>query len=249
MRPDSARRFLVVAARRSGSNMLCTILGAHPDVLCHHELFNPGGVYVALERRDGPAPFGDVAARDRDPFGFLDRVWSAADGRACVGFKITPAQMRDDVYDALLADAGIAKIVLYRRNVVRAFVSERIAQTLGQWEAYDAAALARGRPRVRVAADELVRYADDVRAFYDRTTGRLAATGQGWLALHYESLTALETQRRAFAYLGVTPPAAPFAARSVRQNPGPLAQLIANHDELAAALRGHPLARALERSD
>ena len=28
--------------------MLCTLLGSHRDVLCHHELFNPDGAYYAL---------------------------------------------------------------------------------------------------------------------------------------------------------------------------------------------------------
>ena len=36
------------------------------------------------------------------------------------------------------------------------------------------------------------------------------------------------------------------SARSVRQNPEPLAALIEDHAELAAALRGGPLADALE---
>ena len=40
--------------------MLCTLLGSHPDVLCHHELFNPTGVYYALELRDTPFDLGTI---------------------------------------------------------------------------------------------------------------------------------------------------------------------------------------------
>ncbi|HJU39255.1 MAG TPA: hypothetical protein VJ724_06745, partial [Tahibacter sp.] len=129
-----ARRFVVLSARRCGSNRLCTILDAHPAIVCHHELFNPAGVFVALAQRGDPAPFGGVAARERDPRAFLQAVWAMPGPHACVGFKITPDQVPADVFDALLADRGIAKIVLHRRNVVRAFVSERIAERVGQWE-------------------------------------------------------------------------------------------------------------------
>jgi LPS sulfotransferase NodH len=239
-----ARRFVVLAARRSGSNMLCTILGAHPAVVCHHELFNPRGVFVALERRAAPAPFGGLDARERDPHAFLRDVWRMPGKHACVGFKITPRQMPHDVFDALLADHGIAKIVLRRDNVVRALVSERIAERVDQWEVYDAGSLAVDKPRVRVTADEVQRYAADVDAYYADIAQRLA--DQPHLTLRYESLAELTTQNRAFDFLDVARVAAPIAARSVRQNPEPLAALIENHAELAAALRGGPLADALE---
>ena len=240
--PD-ARRFIVLSARRSGSNMLCTILGAHPAVVCHHELFNPRGVFVALEHRGEAEPFGGVAARERDPYAFLETMWNAPGAHACVGFKITPQQMPLDVFDALLADRGVGKIVLRRDNVVRAFVSERIAECVDQWEVYDTAALAHDKPRVHVAPDDLKRYARAVDAYYAEIARRLR--DQEWLDLRYESLAGIDAQNRAFDFLGVARVTAPIAARSVRQNPEPLATLIDNHAELADALRGHSLAEAL----
>ena len=33
--------------------MLCTLLGSHPEILCHHEVFNPSGIFYALYYRDG----------------------------------------------------------------------------------------------------------------------------------------------------------------------------------------------------
>ena len=36
-------RFVILAAPRSGSNLLCTLLDSHPEILCHHEVFNPVG--------------------------------------------------------------------------------------------------------------------------------------------------------------------------------------------------------------
>ena len=51
--------------------MLCTLLGSHRDVLCHHELFNPDGAFYALELRDGSFDLGGIGERDRDPLAFL----------------------------------------------------------------------------------------------------------------------------------------------------------------------------------
>ena len=44
--PATPRRFVILAARRSGSNLLCSLLGSHPHVRCHHELFNPNGIFT-----------------------------------------------------------------------------------------------------------------------------------------------------------------------------------------------------------
>jgi hypothetical protein len=241
--PERPTRFVVLSARRAGSNMLCTILGAHPDVLCHHELFNPRGVFVALELR-GQTPPGDVAARDADPLAFLARAWADDRGRPCVGFKMTLYQ-QPDVLAAVLADPEVAKLVLRRDDLVQAFVSERIAEALDQWEVYDPRDLVRERPRVHVDPDALRAHAAATRAYYDDVTGRMAASGQPWIELRYEALTELDEQRRAFAFLGVRPPDEPLAPRSVRQNGAPLTALLANHAELVAELRGDPLARYL----
>ncbi len=244
--PERRPRFVVLSARRAGSNMLCTILGAHPDVLCHHELFNPRGIFVALELRHAQ-PLGDLATRDRDPLAFLARAWAADApdlGRRWVGFKMTDRQ-QPVVLAAVLDDPDVAKLVLRRDDPVRAFVSERIAEVLDQWEVYDSRDLARERPRVRVDPEELRAHIAATRGYYDEITGRMAASGQRWLELRYEALTDLDEQRRAFAFLGARPPDVPFAPRSVRQNGAPLAALITNYDELVRALQGGPLARFL----
>lgn len=58
--PGTPTRFVILAASRTGSNMLCAILDWHPAVLCHHELFNPTGIYYALPLRDGDFSLGTL---------------------------------------------------------------------------------------------------------------------------------------------------------------------------------------------
>jgi LPS sulfotransferase NodH len=123
-------RFVIFAAPRTGSNLLCGLLNAHPDILCHHGLFNPKGIHYARDHRDF-AP--DISDRDADPLRFLDRIWAAAAGRRAVGFKMNRGENGVTV-DAMLRDLAVKKILLKRRNRVRAFVSETIAEMTGLWE-------------------------------------------------------------------------------------------------------------------
>lgn len=242
----SVGRFVVLSARRAGSNMLCTILGAHPQVLCHHELFNPRGIFVALELR-GRAPAWELAARDADPLGFLAQVWAAPHGRSRIGFKMTLRQA-PTVLDAVLDDPGIDKLVLRREDLLRAFVSERIAEALDEWEVYAPEALTRQRPRVAVDPAALRSHVAGTHAYYEDVTGRLRDRGHRFIELRYEALETADEQRRMFAFLGVPPPPQPLPARSVRQNPEPLRALVDDYEALARALRGDPLERFLEPS-
>ena len=242
MTGTAPRRFVILAARRSGSNLLCSLLGSHPDVRCHHELFNPSGIFTALDERDDATPADALAARDRDPLGFLDRVWRDARGAQALGFKMTPDQA-PGVLAHVLGDTGIAKIVLRRHNPLRQLVSERIADATGRWEAYDdAPPLA--RPRVHVDAVELVEHAARVDAFHAGIDAALLRSGQSSLSLRYEWLFDPDEQARLLAFLGLRPQ--PLRTRSVHQNPEPLDRLLANAPALRNALAGTPLARVFD---
>jgi LPS sulfotransferase NodH len=240
-------RFVILAAPRTGSNMMCTLLGSHPDVLCHHELFNPRGVFYALELRDGSFDLGGIDERDREPLAFLERVWSADLGHTHVGFKMTHRQ-NEAVLAAVLRDADVRKIVLRRENRVRTFVSKRISEELDQWEVYSEADLNGERPRVHVDVDALRESIAENEDYYSELEQVLEATGQPFLRVSYEQLVAGE-RARVLEFLDV-PDAARAAAklrmRSVRQNPAPLRELVTNFGELETALAGTTLAADLE---
>lgn len=242
---ETVRRFVILSARRSGSNLLCTLIDSHPDALCHHELFNPRGIFTALDLRDTSTPLHDIAARARDPIAYLAEVWRHARGHACVGFKMTPEQY-PEILQAVLEDGGIAKIVLRRNNPLRTLVSERIAELTGRWEAYagEDACEEEPHPRVHIEYDELDRHVRSVKAFYDGLTDAMRRSGQHWLELGYESLFDAEEQRRICAFLGLSPRV--LRARSVRQNPEPLERLLDNADALRQSLAATPLARVFD---
>lgn len=235
-------RFVVLAAPRTGSNLLCTLLDSHPDVLCHHEIFNPDGVFYATSLR-GRFQLGSCTERDADPLEFLDRVWKAELGRAAVGFKMTRGQAAV-VMDAVVGDAGVKKIVLRRRNAVKTYVSERIAQQTGCWEAYSNAELPARTPRIRVDPRALSEHVEMNARFYAVLERAMTATGQGWHGLDYEDVFDGGCQRGLLDWLGVSVDVE-LRPASVKQNDRDLRQLIDNYQELSGALAGTDLAPAL----
>jgi hypothetical protein len=233
-------RFVVVAARRTGSNMLCTLLDSHPAVLCHHELFNPRGIHYALGLRQGNFALGSMDERDADPVAFVARIWRRPEGRRCVGFKLTCGQA-EPVLAHVLADRSLRKIVLRRRNRVKAYVSERIAERLDQWEVYDERQLDPVRPRVEVDAGRLRCHVEENERFYRGVEARLEESAQGCLRIDYEDLGSPGERARLLRFLDLEPEGAFLEARSVKQNPRDLREVVANFEDLAEALEGDPL--------
>ena len=235
-------RFVLFAAPRTGSNLLCGLLNGHPDILCHHGLFNPGGVHWARDRHG----CGDIAARDKDPIAFLDAVWASGGDTRAIGFKMN----RDEngvAVGALLRDRGVLKILLKRRNRVRTYVSEEIARLTGVWEIYDEAAETK-IPALRVEADDLLQHSYLNAAYYAALESALAATGQGWLETDYEALANPREVTRILAFLGVEASSA-LPAASYKRGPADLGAVVENFDELAGALRGTALLEDLYLGD
>jgi riboflavin biosynthesis pyrimidine reductase/LPS sulfotransferase NodH len=233
-------RFVVIAAPRTGSNMLCSLLNKHPEILCHHEIFNPEGIHYALDHRAGEIDLGTSRDRDRQPENFLDRMWEHRCGRPVVGFKLNRGQ--NEILGKVLEDRGVRKIILTRRNRVRAFVSEMIARQTGEWETY--AFSKEGQPcePIWVEADELLTQAAETRLYFARIRRTLDLTGQSFLETTYEDLCGQEEQLRIFRFLGVE---GRLLQPATRKNDDAL-HLIANLEHLKERLRDSDLRWDLE---
>lgn len=239
-------RFVILAAPRSGSNMLCTMLASHPQILCHHEVFNPKGIRVDLRLRNRDFSLGTMEERSRDPRKFLDRVWIHRLGFPCVGFKFTHRQ-DDVIYRQLLTDSTIGKIVLRRERQLKTYVSRRIAETLSEWEVYSEADLSRERPRIRVEPSAFREHVVFNNGYYDEVRRALIGGHQAWIEVRYESLASREEQRRILDFLEVDHALSALTPRSVKQNSDHLRDLITNYDELAVLWRGTSLEAELNQ--
>lgn len=232
-------RFVVLAAPRTGSNWLCSLLDSHSSILCHHEIFNPEGIHVALSMRDRDPGFGTVAERDRDPLAVLQRIWRSGTGRQAVGFKLNRGQ-HETIFRAVLADAEVRKIVVRRANRVRTFISETLAERTGEWESYAWSRTSGAPPPVRIDPDQLQRHVATNRRYYASIAQALAATPAPAFTVCYEALHTQQLRRQMLQFLGVAPEVA-LRAGTRRQNAAPLHALIQNFTELQHALHGTEL--------
>jgi LPS sulfotransferase NodH len=227
-------RFVVLAVPRTGSNLLCTMLNSHPEILCHHEVFNPQGVFTALGSRGQGLAAESLQRRDDDPLGFLDRVWQTGTDVESVGFKWTRGQ-NVKVLKHVVSDAGVRKIVLRRRNRIKTFVSEKIAQNTEQWEVYSPNELVMPRPSIRVDPKELLDHIRLNQRFYEELTADLKHHGQPYLEVDYETLWEGSVPKQMLSFLDVSPHV-PLTAASVKQNSTDLRNSVLNFDELVRLL-------------
>lgn len=248
--PRASVRFVVLAAPRTGSNWLCTLLDSHPEVLCHHEIFNPAGLHYSLRLRDGGFDLGTVAERDRSPEVVLKRVWQRSLGRRAVGFKLNRDQ-DERVFRRVLADPGVRTILLRRRNRIRTYVSERIAERTGQWESYGKiGAESRVEPR-RLDLDAAALRAGVERneRYYAGLEEELRGGRRPHLSLVYERLGDEEERRRMLRFLDVAERPELLTGGTRKQNPFPLRETITNFAQLARELRGSDLETDLDADD
>ena len=238
--------FAIVAAPRTGSNMLCTMLNSHPEILCHHEIFNPAGIHYALDHRNGDFNLGTAEERDRHPEDFVRRVFGHRCGRNAVGFKLNRGQ-HPRAFHYVMEDPKIRKIVLRRRNRLKAFVSDLIAQQTGQWESYEFSDFSRPNPPVEIDLERLRDYLMETESYYSEVTGLLRSTGQDYLETAYEDLPSPGEQRRILSFLGVSD-SAPLAAATRKRTPTDLRSVVSNFGDLRSALWSQELKADLESS-
>ena len=234
---STGSRFVILAAPRTGSNLLCTLLNSHPEVLCHHELFNPHGIFYALECRDGSLNLGDMEARDRDPFRFLQRVWDSARGASCVGFKMTRGQ-HEEVMHGLIGDSDVRKILLHRRNRLKTYVSEQIAMRTDRWEVYSRKDLATDVPRINVDIESFMAHCDQNERFYRSIETALRSGEQPWIRTFYEGLHDVDEHIRLLEFIGVQATQTRLTDASIKQSDRDLRSHIQNFRELERRFRG-----------
>lgn len=77
MDKKEAISFVVLAWKRTGSNLLCGILYHHPEIIMHNELFNTIDIFTYYPELLDPTRW-TVLTRDLHPEEFLNEVWSSS---------------------------------------------------------------------------------------------------------------------------------------------------------------------------
>jgi len=232
-------RFVILAAPRTGSNLLCTLLHSHPEILCHHELFNPNGVFYALPLRDSEFNLGSMAFRDQQPDAFLNKVWSNHLSHKAIGFKMTHRQHLA-VFSTICADKNIHKIVLKRQAQLKTYVSRLIAEQSTVWEDYQRCPPSDKTRQVHV---DYRQFKESI-AYNNQYYQHLEQVIQGpCIEVHYEDLADDQTQQAVLTHLQL--PIRRLHASSRQQNKHAVAQLISNASELREQLQQNPNDKSL----
>jgi LPS sulfotransferase NodH len=127
--------FVVFCQPRTGSYHLVSLLGSAPDIVCHGEAFKPGRIELqpAALAALGLAA-GDIAPRNADPVGFVERLQALSTPSAILGFKLFVNHLvaHKGLRRAVLLAPGWRKLVL-QRNPVRTYASRLRAEQTGLW--------------------------------------------------------------------------------------------------------------------
>lgn len=225
-------RFLILTRPRTGSNLLLDFLNSNRGSFARSEVFRN------LHGRDHRRVLGRIFRR----YPFYIRA---------VGFKIFYDHPLDaacpELWDGLAADETIRVIHLDRENVLRSFVSQKIAEKTNVW-LDKRGGRAGERParekNVRLDEAELRREFEQTRRW--RQEGEARFQRHPLLHLSYEDLTGRpdEAFARVCGFLGV-----PFRRPRTslkRQNPERLGELVVNYRELKDSFRGGEFAGFFE---
>jgi len=233
-------RFVVLAAPRTGSNWLCSMLNSHPEVLCHHEIFNPEGIHYALDHRQGDLNLGTLADRAHAPLSLLERLWRQNFGKRAVGFKLNRGQ-DSAVFQHVLSNTEIRKVVIRRKNRIKTYVSEMVAESTGRWESYDFSASGQSGFTIKVELASLLQHIALNQRYYDEIDHALTSTRQPYLEVIYEDLMHEEEWKRILNFLDVSLLHSSLKPGTKKQNSNDLRTLISNYAEIEAALEGFDL--------
>jgi LPS sulfotransferase NodH len=233
------RRFTLLGAERTGSNLLMGMLGAHPQVVAANELFNRREIadgVVAWPARLGSDQAALAAERARSPAALLARLAdeSAAVGATLCGFKLMYGHALADerIVEAIASDPRHAVVHLRRRDRLQRWRSHVHALWSDRWFGGEREDERRVElPVVETASDFVVNEALEARY-------RAAFAGLPMVELDYEDLLRRlpDVSRQIGALLGVD--FGELRPRTHKTGPQDPAAGIANCEELRAAFAG-----------
>ena len=218
--------FVILAAMRTGSNLLEETLAQLAGITFHGEAFNP--VFLSWPKCDGHLGMTQ-ADRDANPAEYLRRIRSAP---GLNGFRFFPGHDQR-VLAPILADPACAKIIL-SRNPVDSYLSLKIARDTGQWKLADSRRRKEGV--AQFDADEFAVHLDELAGFYRQVRQALQSSGQTAFHIAYDELTESDVLTGLGRFLGLKADKVMPARSLVPQNPAAAADKVANPAEMIAAL-------------
>lgn len=219
--------FVMFAEMRTGSNFLESNLNALAGVHCHGEAFNPH--FIGQPGRDEILGI-TYAQRLQDPHSLLSAIKD--DAGHLGGFRYFHDH-DPRIFEAVMEDRGIAKIVL-TRNPVESYVSWKIASATGQWKLTNAKHAK--SDVVTFDGPEFEAHLTALQDFQLRLLRGLQTSGQTAFYIDYEDIADLAVMNGLAAFLGVPARLDALDKTLKKQNPEPLDTKVGNFPQMEAAL-------------
>lgn len=238
---DNRQKFLITCAPRTGSTMLRMMLNSHPDIVCHGEVItvkgkpNLGKYADTLAKTD--EELAQLMAEDATRF-LYDYVWGDPNCSA-IGCKIKYRQLEEqfpDLFKAVLTDKNIKIVHLKRRNLLKRYVSNRLAGS----QKTPTVILERGhqddnaQQKIVIHVKKCIQDIEAIKQSEIDFANYFAE--HPVFDVYYEDLTLSDGQElnKLQVFLGVKPLA--IQPKTVKVNSNNLADLIENYDEIKRAL-------------
>ena len=228
--------FVIYGVPRVGSNYLISLLNKHSKIICHYELFHQNAIFTGFDDKNQTnldLSFINKKDRDQNPLQFLDRIIDTAGEFDAVGYNLFPLQ-NNIVLKHSLVDTGHKAIILKRRDVVRNYISWKIAKKTGGWNSQKEKLGKVSDKRVKFDAKEFVRRLKSHNEYYSFIENILAITGQESCTLYYEEFIddARSKVGELQKYLGVSQMDIEPISTFKKQNKEPLIELVTNYSDM-----------------
>jgi len=218
--PPEVTAFCVLTTQRSGSSLLDERLSA-----CWTEIRSDGEIFNSQHRDN--RTFEETLAR----------TYYTDTGHRFVGSKVIRDQVTESELKSLLLVPGLRVVVLRRGNVLRQFVSLKIAEKDKVWKqpAHTSRSEVRNRA-VEIKLEELLAYEEQQNRTYKEFEELISGMPVHHMA--YEELTTdLDAELvKLGEFLGTGFPNKSLPLKFLQQNPEPLRELISNYEVLRSDL-------------
>jgi hypothetical protein len=229
--------FFILAAGRTGSTRLRLLLDSHPLVFCHGEVF--GENLSTLAEPGSEAHQRLLVQRTTNPAGFARECIFSAEGKEAVGFKILYHQLTDDwpsLMDSLAADRDIRVVHLVRRNGLKRFLSEYFVGTVTRKNLILKNEEIPALPLVEIPTATLLANLESIEAESERMRAIFSDHPVHEIAYEDSLDDNGPALRGVLDFLGLPPAELSVGIKKIL--PDDPRALVANFDEVAAALRG-----------
>jgi LPS sulfotransferase NodH len=232
---DGKTVFAIVAAQRTGSNLLERSLDQLSDVTCHGELFNAeflgfhhaeSDIFAGYERTE-------VARRDDDLASYTQAVMSAS-RKPIVGYRIFQNHHNEALRNTIY-NPDIKKVVL-RRNLLESFVSFKMASSTNQWIVLHPGSR-KEAAKVKFALEEFLVFVARHSLYYNEVYQALSSTGQTFVSVDYSELKDPDVANMIARFIGSSEEFESVPELTLKQNTRMLRNSVENYDEMITQLQ------------